>query len=192
MRLKVYSTAVLLLLLATSCVPSPNELQARTVVEESVVGIFRSLPHPQILPEYNSFQLGGLYHSLAATIHAKYWTSISAKKVCDSFLEALNKKLGFETVHSHRGECLSRPYKDMVFHSINGKKDGGRIWIDFSATEKTIDNNQMTEINIWLTHTLSIGKWRECVANDSGEVKSFCHSHWNRPLESVNAFLSNN
>lgn len=192
MRPKVYLIAVLLLLLATSCVPTPDELQARTVVEESVVGIFRSLPHPQISPGYNTFQLGGLYHSLAATIHAKYRTSISAKEVCDSFLEVLNKKLGFETAHSRRGECLSRPYKDLVFHSIDGKKDGGRIWIDFSATEKTIDNNQMTEIEIWLTHTLSTGKWRECIGNDSGEVKSFCHSHWNRPLESVNEFLSQN
>jgi hypothetical protein len=189
--LRSHSCGLLLLIpLLASCGPSPGEIRARKIVEPSVVSIFKKLPHPTpITTKSSNITVGGSYHALEAEIHAKYRTNVPAKQVCENFLQVLNQELGFDTSRLGPGVCLPTtyekrsPYEKRVSYGINGEKDNRHIWVSFSAADQTYGDNQLTEISIWLVHTLDKDKWGECVSDEAGRVKSYCDSSWGRSLE---------
>jgi len=176
---------LLLLLPLAACGPSSEEFRARKIVEPSVVGIFQSLPHPPIakVPMHSTFSLGGPYHGMGARVYAHYWTRVPGKKVCDSFLLALNRKLAFDT-NGPRGKCVPRPWEgeDTVFHTLDGHKSDHRVKIHISATEEMFEGERTTEVTISLSHTLDKSRWRECIPNEADKVPSFCNSRWHRSL----------
>lgn len=183
MRLSFYGSLLLFPLLA-SCGPSSEEVRAREIVEPAVVGIFQRLPHPTITPMHSDFALGGTYHAQDAYLRALYWTSMPGKEVCDAFLQVVTQELGFEIYSGH--ECDPRPNRDRVNHGFGGQKSSGsksvHTWIGISATEEPVRDKRITRIEINLTQTLDVRKWRECVPDDAGRVKQVCYSIWNHPL----------
>lgn len=179
-----------LLTLLVACGPTAQESQARKIVQPSLVGMFGRLPHPpvlagQYLPVATS-SLSGSYYSLAATARAEYWTEVPGQEVCESFLRVLKEEMKFTTNTSARGECTPRYWETLVFHSIDGERDGGLITIHFGATDDTRDNQRgnkgRTEVDIWLTHRLDKARSRECAPNESGRIKPHCEHRWHEPL----------
>ncbi|CBL46545.1 hypothetical protein HDN1F_29620 [gamma proteobacterium HdN1] len=166
-----------------ACGPSAEEVKIRSTVENDVKEKFYNLPHPNILEGFSQFLISGNYHGQYATIHAEYRTDGEIEKICNDFREVLNERIGFETSYSARGECKENTYGNRTFYTINGKNSELTGWIDFGVSEERIGEKIWKKIEIWLTSASSRSRWAECVANDSGKVKSECESVWSGRID---------